>query len=100
MLSASRESEKFSCPICGRETPQQFQEKHHLVPKCKKGREVVVVCINCGDQIHKLFDIRELKKELNTIEEIKNHPDIQKWVKWISKRTGDFRVSMASKKRR
>jgi transcription elongation factor Elf1 len=90
----------FFCPICGRETPTEFIEKHHLIPKSKKGRETVDVCCNCGDMIHKIIDLKSMQTVFNTIEAIKSHPDIQKWAKWISKKPNDFSVCMAQKKRR
>ena len=85
---------------CNRVVPEKYQEKHHLVPKCKKGKETVAVCRNCGDQLHKLFEISELNKKLNTIEGIKSNEDIQKWIKWISKKPNDFSVCMATKKKK
>jgi len=45
----------MKCPFCRRETPENFVEKHHLTPKYKKGKEVIYLCCDCGDQIHLLF---------------------------------------------
>lgn len=92
--------EEFHCPICNRVTPEKYREKHHLVPKCKKGKEVVIICKNCGDQIHKLFDISELNKLYSTLEDIKSHVSIQKWVKWVSNKPNDFSICMSTKKRK
>jgi hypothetical protein len=93
-------SEEFRCPICDRITPLQHREKHHLTPKCKKGKETVVVCRCCGDMTHKLFSISELNRQYSTIDEIKKNEDVQKWIKWISKKPNDFSVCMATKKRK
>jgi 5-methylcytosine-specific restriction endonuclease McrA len=91
---------KFVCPICGRNIPEQYIEKHHLVPKSKKGTNTVDVCCNCGDMLHKVISIKEMQKEYNTVEALKSHPDVQKWSKWVSKKPTDFSVCMARKKRR
>jgi len=92
--------EKFYCPICERLTPTNYIEKHHLVPKSKKGKETEQVCINCGDMVHKLFTNKELEKEYNSIEKIKAHPEIQKWIRWIRRKPNDFSICMKSKKNR
>lgn len=88
------------CPICERDTPQEYVEKHHTVPKSKKGKETEQVCCNCGDMIHQLIPLNELKKKYNTIALLKSHSGIQQWIKWISKKPNDFSVCMKLKKRR
>jgi len=93
----------IECPICTRDVPERYQEKHHLTPKSKGGskKETVLVCCNCGDMLHKLFTNKELKKKYNTIEAILSHPDVQKWVSWVKeKKPNDFSVCMATKKRK
>jgi hypothetical protein len=89
----------MNCPICGRNTPNQYTEKHHLVPRCKHGKEVVLVCIDCGDQVHQLFSEKELRDEYNTIDKLIAHTDIQKWIKWIRKQK-NFGICMKAKKKR
>lgn len=89
----------INCRLCGRETPEEYQEKHHLVPKCKKGKEKEVVCCDCGDQLHNLFDNKELEREYNTIEKLLENERVQKWIKWIRKQSR-FGICMKSKKRR
>ena len=89
-----------NCPICKREVPEGCWEHHHLIPKSKKGKETIAVCINCGDQIHKLLSLNDLKTTYNTPEVICSHPDIQKWIAWVSKKPTDFAICMKTKKRR
>jgi len=85
------------CPFCSRLTPIEFQEKHHLIPKSKKGRETILCCCSCGDMIHQIFTIKDLNKKYNSVESIKNNDKFQKWIQWISKKT-DFSISMKRKK--
>lgn len=87
----------FNCKICGRETPEKYLEKHHLVPKT--GKETILVCINCGDILHKLFDNSYLTYQLNSIEKILQHEEVKKWIAWIRKKK-DFSVCMKEKKKR
>jgi hypothetical protein len=89
-----------NCPICERIVPNGCWEKHHLIPKSKKGKEIIKVCISCGDALHKIFTLKDMKNNYNNIEIINQHPDIQKWKKWISKKPNDFNICMKSKKRK
>jgi len=91
----------MKCSICHRETPEEFVEQHHLVPRAKGGKkgETVPVCIDCGDQLHQVFSNTELKKGFNTVEAIVADERIQKWVKWVRKKRS-VGVCMKTKKRR
>lgn len=88
----------MNCPLCGRVTPEQYREKHHLTPKSKKGKETKPVCIDCGDQVHALFTNNELRDQYNTIRALKEHPGVRKWIKWVRNRP--FGICMKTKKRR
>lgn len=76
----------MQCQICGRLPPEKHQEKHHLVPKSRGGKETIDVCAACGDQIHVLFTIKQLEKEYNTLDKLLNNSKIQTWIKWIRKK--------------
>jgi len=90
----------IQCPLCERIVPSIHQEKHHLIPKCKKGKETVVVCCDCGDMIHQLFDEKILARNLNSIDNIRNEERMLKWIAWIRKKPNHFRINMKKKKRR
>jgi len=90
----------FKCPICDRETPDEYQEEHHLIPKCKKGKETATMCCSCGDMVHQLIEVKDMARIYNTIDSIKSHEGMQKWAKWISKKPNDFSVCMRRKKRK
>lgn len=87
------------CQICRRLTPDTYLEKHHLTPRCKKGKEKIPVCCDCGNQIHNLFTNKELETEYNSIESLLANDRVQKWIRWIRKRH-DFGVCMKTLKRR
>jgi hypothetical protein len=85
-----------NCELCDREFPSsKYSEKHHLEPRRRKG-ETIVVCIDCGNQIHELFTNQELNYTLNTLEALRKHPAMQKWIQWVRKRP--FGVCMKRKK--
>jgi hypothetical protein len=78
------------CSICRRDTPDRYTERHHLIPHYKKGKETIPVCKDCGDQIHQLFDIHELRTQYNTLEALLADERIQKWIRWIRKKPNEF----------
>ena len=88
------------CPICDRITPDCYMEKHHLIPKCRKGKITELMCCDCHDMIHQLFTEKELERKYFTIESILAVSDIQKWIKWIQKKPDHFRITMKRKKKR
>ena len=87
------------CSICRRETPDIYMERHHLIPHYKKGKITIPTCRDCGDQIHKLFDIHELRTQYNTLEALLTNERVQKWIKWIRKKPNEFGVCMKALKR-
>jgi len=95
----SREERNINCTLCDRVAPAVYQEKHHLIPKSKKGKITIVVCIDCGNQVHRLFTLKQLRDEYNTIEMLKSDPKVIKWINWIKKQK-TFGVCHKTKKRR
>ena len=88
-----------SCSLCSRDTPTQYLEKHHLVPRSRKGKEYIWVCCDCGNQIHKLFTNKELETTYNSLESLMANENVKKWVKWIRTKK-EFGFCMKSKKKR
>ena len=95
-----RENNYIICPICERNIPTEYIEKHHIIPRCKKGRVIIKVCISCGDQIHTLFTNKELTKKYNTIDALIKDPKIQKWKEWIRNKPDTFGICIKCKKRK
>ena len=92
--------EPHECMICKRITPLEYQEKHHLIPKCRKGKEKIMVCKVCGDQLHQIFTIKELEHQYNSICNILLNKKIQNWIKWINKKPISSHVCMKHKKKK
>jgi hypothetical protein len=90
----------MKCSICGRITPQCCLEQHHLTPRSiDKKSDKIEVCIDCGNQIHVLFTLKELKNNYNTLKKLLANDKIQQWIRWIRKKT-EFGVCMKAKKKR
>lgn len=88
----------MNCSICQRFTPDEYIERHHLVPKSKKGKDTIDVCCDCGDQLHQLFTNKELKNKFNSLDKLLAESKVQNWIKWVQ--TKRFGINMARKKGR
>jgi hypothetical protein len=89
------------CPICNREMYKgDFVDKHHFHPKCKGGKETEYLHRICHRKIHSLFTENELAKEYNNAEMVKIHPEIIKFVKWVSKKDPNFYDSTVTHNRK
>lgn len=83
------------CELC--EMDEMALTDHHLVPRARHNKKVkrelgkdrnetADTCRPCHSQIHNLFTEKELEREYNTIEKLKAHPGVQKWIEWKRKR--------------
>lgn len=63
---------------------------HHLIPKTFGGKVTVKMHRICHTKIHSLFTERELLHLYNTIDTLLAHDDIQKFVKWVSKKEPEY----------
>ena len=84
-----------TCELCGRTVA--LLTRHHLIPRTRHankktrrtfGREevhdrVAHFCKPCHKQLHSLFDEKELERELNTLEALRAHAEVARFVAWI-----------------
>lgn len=78
-----------TCWLCGRPFETLIQW-HHPVPKAKKGRETVPVHPICHKAIHANFTNAQLARMGADIAAIRAHPDVAKFVHWVSTKPPDF----------
>ena len=81
--------EEFKCSLCGRNISTRHRQMHHLIPKSRKGRVIIALCRSCHSKIHQTFTNKELEKQFHSIEELRSHPEIQKWVRFIRKQKSE-----------
>jgi predicted dehydrogenase len=84
------------CELCGRGDVEITG--HHLIPRMRHNKKIrreynalernktVQLCHPCHDQLHALFTEKELERDFNNLESLLAHPDVEKFVAWISKR--------------
>jgi len=85
--------EEIKCELCNR--PEKLT-KHHLIPRTrhknkKVKREIdratvkslVWLCKLCHRHLHAIFTEKELERQYNTLEQLKEHPEVCKFVNWV-----------------
>ena len=92
-------SETNKCPICNRELAEPIV-RHHLIPPSKGGKDSPTVAMHkiCQAKVHAVFTETELKTYYHTVERIKEHDDIAKFIKWVSKKELEFFDTTIKKK--
>lgn len=81
--------EEYLCPLCQRPIGDVW-DKHHLIPKSRKGTDVVVIHKICHNKIHSVFTEKELEDYYHTIPRLLENEYIQAFVKWVSKKDPNF----------
>lgn len=83
------------CPLCERPIPPGAGTKHHLVPKLRGGKRGPTVLLHaiCHGKLHSLFSETELARHYNTIEALRGHPEVAKFVRWVARRPPGYRSS-------
>lgn len=85
------------CPICGRPMVEGPSiDRHHFLPRSEGGRVAVPVHRICHRKIHSLWTERELAMGLDTPEAIREHPEMQKFIRWVARKPPEFWVRTAS----
>lgn len=83
------------CELRGRE--RDGVQGHHLIPRTLHSNKriklafsketllkTVRMCRPCHRQIHDFFTEKALGWHYNTIAKLKAHPEVQKWIAWVS----------------
>ena len=83
-------TEEKNCQLCGREV--NYITIHHLIPKEEGGSNgpTAALCQPCHSTIHHHFSNVELAKSYNTVEKIRDHDRMTKYLKWIRKTDKEF----------
>ncbi|WP_343080180.1 HNH endonuclease [Ostreiculturibacter nitratireducens] len=91
------------CPLCGRPIPPDVpQSLHHLVPKLRGGKGGATVLLHqiCHNEIHATLSESEIARGFSTVEALRDHPRLAKFIGWVAKRPPDFRSRTPGGRRR
>ena len=73
-------------------------DEHHLIPKTHGNRNkqaydkgnLVLIHKVCHSKIHHTFSEYDLTRYYHTIERLVEHPEMQKFIKWVRKKEPEF----------
>lgn len=98
------------CELCGRDEVELTQ--HHLIPKSRHDKartkrefsrdemknDIAMLCPACHAQVHEVFSNQELSSYYHTVERLKEHSEMQKFINWIKKRPAGQTIRVKSGK--
>lgn len=78
------------CGLCKRPLGTVRVQEHHLIPKTFKGKVMVPMHRICHQKSHATFSEREMLHYYHTFDRMLEHEQIQKFVKWVSKKPPEY----------
>jgi hypothetical protein len=82
-----------ACPLCGRPLVAGVSvNEHHLVPRSRKGRETVRLHRVCHAAIHAALSEKELERHYHTIDRLREHPELRRFIAWVQTKPPEFWV--------
>jgi 5-methylcytosine-specific restriction endonuclease McrA len=90
------ERERLACFLCGRPIGEKVQW-HHVVPRSRGGREKAPVHSICHRTIHATLTNKELER-YSSAQALRAHPEIAKFLQWVSGKDPDFHAPTRRKK--
>jgi hypothetical protein len=90
------------CPLCGRPIPPDApQSLHHLTPKLRGGKGGATVLLHhiCHKEIHAALSESELARDYATVEALRSHPRLARFIRWVARRPAGFMSRVPGRRR-
>lgn len=91
------------CPLCQRPIPPGARQSlHHLTPKLRGGKGGPTVRLHqiCHNEVHATLSETDLARAFNTVEALRAHPRLQRFLAWVAKRPPGFHSKTPGPRRR
>lgn len=106
MSQGTEQPAQHACELCQR-TGLRLT-RHHLIPRKRHRRRscqerfdreemttrIAMLCQPCHSTVHATLSEAELEAAYNTLEDLAQHPEIAKFVNWVSRQKSDRRVTV------
>lgn len=100
-----------ACELCGR--PSSELTRHHLIPRTRHSNRrtrrqfdrnelshrILWVCRPCHSHIHASITEKDLERHYHTRERLLDHPEVERFVRWIREKPADFKPRSTSRRR-
>jgi len=84
------------CELCKRKSmltahhliPRKLHRRNHFRKKFAKAdlQKTALICRDCHNGLHKLYDEMQLGKTLNTVAKLMQDPTVKKHVEWVARK--------------
>ena len=81
------------CPLCHRPLGLENIDRHHLVPKSRKGKVQEPIHKICHRKIHATYTEKELEKRFHTWDELRAQEPIKIFIEWVKDKDPGFYLS-------
>lgn len=91
------------CPLCRRPIPPGARQSlHHLVPRLRGGGNGPTALLHqiCHNEVHATLSETELARRYNTVEALRAHPRLARFVEWVRTKPPGFHSRSAGTGRR
>jgi hypothetical protein len=79
------------CPLCGRSMHDGPSiDRHHWLPKSCGGYAADPMHRICHTKVHSLFSERELAAFYATPEQLRDHPEMRKFITWVRRMPSEY----------
>jgi hypothetical protein len=90
------------CCLCGRAFARAGLTKHHCLPKSRGGtaEDVELLCSMCHGMVHTTYTNRTLAARYPTIAELRQAPELERYIRWVRKQPATRRTRNAKRRER
>ena len=103
---------EYECELCERIVGEVT--KHHLIPRTrhsnKKNKKefdrtevrtrLALFCRPCHKQVHAVLTEKQLERDYNTLDFLKEHEEIAKFIAWIKTKPAGTQVTVRTNKKK